>query len=60
MANTITRFGKPEPQDRCAKWKIQTAINVKLCKRYARGDSKHQNSQTRMAEMGKKTWKLVF
>ena len=39
-----TRFGKPEPKDKCIKWKIQTAINVKACKRYAWGDSKHQNS----------------
>ena len=42
--NTITRFGQPEPKDRCIKWKIQMAINVKACKRYARGDSKHHNA----------------
>ena len=40
----VTRFGKPEPKDRCIKWKIQTAINEKACKRYARGDSTHNNS----------------
>ena len=31
--------------------KIQTAINVKACKRYARGDLKHQKSQVRASEM---------
>ena len=41
---TITRFGNNEPKDRCIKWKIQTVINAKACKRYARGDSKHKNS----------------
>ena len=39
----ITRFENPEPEDRCTKWKIQTAINVKACKRYTQGDSKHQS-----------------
>ena len=32
----ITRFEKHEPRDRCIKREIQTAINVKTCKRYAR------------------------
>ena len=44
QTNTITRLGKPEPKDRCIEWKIQTATNVKACKRYAPGDSKHPNS----------------
>ena len=39
-----TRFGKPEPKDKCIQWKIQTAINKKACKRYDRGDSTHHNS----------------
>ena len=39
----IKRFGKLEPKDRCIKWKVQTVINVMACRRYARGDSKHQN-----------------
>ena len=35
-----TRFGKPEPKHRCTKRKIQTTINEKACKRYARGIQK--------------------
>ena len=27
----ITRFRKPEPKNRCIKWKIKTAINEKAC-----------------------------
>ena len=40
----ITRFGKPEPKDKCIKWKIQTAINEQTCKRYAREVRKNRNS----------------
>ena len=36
---TITRFGKPEHKDKCVKWKIQTAINVKTRKRCVRRSS---------------------
>ena len=44
MLKKITRFAKPEPKDICITREIQTAINVKACKRYARGDSTHQTS----------------
>ena len=32
----ITRFGKPEPTDKCSERNTQTNINVKTCKRCAR------------------------
>ena len=62
--NHSTHFGKLQHKVRCIKWKIQTAINENACKRYARGDSPHQNSNIRTSEMGEQkhfeTWKLVF
>ena len=39
----ITFFGNSEPEYKCIKWRIQTAINETACKRYAREDLKYEN-----------------
>ena len=60
----ITRFGKPEPKDRCIEWKIQTAINEKACKSMRgkiRTIKSHKLERRKWAaQKHLKTWKRVF